>query len=106
MKCQVNVTHNHRPTNYGVGAAERNDFVGEYVLGNTLGIGFDITKIADMTNRILRCTMVYSGRVEVGSGRHTTICRVAKHMDVKTMFAGCEARDVNIDRDRSVFNLV
>lgn len=53
-------------------------------LGNTVGVGGDVTQVTDVSLVVLWGTVVLTGRVEVRTSGSTTVGVVTKGVDVET----------------------
>lgn len=82
---------------------QRNQFIANVHFGHTIGIGFNVAQIADMTNSRIGSTVLFLRRIEMWSGRCASICIITEFMHMETMFAGSEAAYFAGDCDGSVF---
>jgi len=86
--------HDNRTTHDGVGAAEWDLVVHNVDHGHAMCIGSDIAKVAGMANFVGRRTVGAASRVEVGAARGAAVGGVPELVNVETMLALLEARNL------------
>ena len=98
--------HNNGTSKDGVGPNKRNDRVGDLDLGLSVGTGFDVAKITNVTVIVGGGTVLLGEGVIVSTSGDTSVGEVTKLVDVESVLAGLKTGDGSRDGDGSSVHIL
>ena len=94
-------TYNNSSAKDAIWSRELDDRIGDVDCSRSIIIGNYIAEITHVTNSIIRSSMSGLGGIEMRPRRHATIRVITKFMDMESMVAGSQSRNLSLDLDRS-----